>query len=93
VEGGFIYIGQPPLFRLGRGKKEQYFLDENKLNSHLFTQASENLKLELIGPEQTIVEGTFFVELLEKLSVYQRIVLYMNRLNIWEEMLYFLLDN
>jgi DNA gyrase subunit B len=93
VEGGFIYIGQPPLFRLGRGKKEQYFLDENKLNSHLFTQASENLKLELIGPEQTTVEGTFFVELLEKLSVYQRVVLYMNRLNIWEEMLYFLLDH
>jgi DNA gyrase subunit B len=93
VEGGFIYIGQPPLFRLGRGKKEQYFLDENKLNSHLFTQASENLKLELVGPEQTTVEGAFFIELLEKLSVYQKVVLYMNRLNIWEEMLYFLLDN
>ncbi len=93
VEGGFVYIGQPPLYRLGRGKKEQYFLDENNLNSHLFTQASENLKIELIGPEKTTVEGPFFVELLEKLSVYQRIMLYMNRMNIWEEMLYFLLDN
>lgn len=93
VEGGFIYIGQPPLFRLGRGKKEQYFLDENKLNSHLFTQASENLKVEVVGPEKTTVEGGFFVELLEKLSVYQRIVSFMNRMNIWEEMLYFLLDN
>jgi DNA gyrase subunit B len=93
VEGGFIYIGQPPLYRLGRGKKEQYFLDENKLNSHLFTQASENLKVEVIGPEKTIVEGAFFVELLEKLSVYQKIVAFMNRMNIWEEMLYFLLEN
>ncbi len=93
VEGGFIYIGQPPLFRLGRGKKEQYFLDENKLNSHLFTQASENLKVEVIGAEKTTVEGDFFVELLEKLSIYQRIVSFMNRMNIWEEMLYFLLDN
>jgi DNA gyrase subunit B len=93
VEGGFIYIGQPPLYRLGKGKKEQYFLDENKLNSHLFTQASENLKVEVIGPEKTIVEGAFFVELLEKLSVYQKIVAFMNRMNIWEEMLYFLLEN
>ncbi len=93
VEGGFIYIGQPPLFRLGRGKKEQYFLDEHKLNSHLFTQASENLKLEVVGPEKTTVEGEFFIYLLEKLSIYQKIVSFMNRMNIWEEMLYFLLDN
>jgi len=93
IEGGFVYIGQPPLYRLGKGKKEQYFLDENKLNSHLFTQASENLKIELVGPEKITVEGEFFIELLEKLSVYQRIMLYMNRMNIWEEMLYFLLDN
>jgi DNA gyrase subunit B len=28
IENGHIYIGQPPLFRLGRGKKEQYFLNE-----------------------------------------------------------------
>ena len=93
VEGGFVYIGQPPLFRLGRGKKEQYFLDENKLNSHLFTQASENLQLEVNGAEVQVIEGSFFVELLEKLSVYQRITSFMNRMNIWEEMLFFLLDN
>ena len=93
VEGGFVYIGQPPLYRLGRGKKEQYFLDENNLNSHLFTQASENLKIEIIGPEKTIVEGLLFVEMLEKLSVYQKITMFMNRMNIWEEILYFLLDN
>ncbi len=93
VEGGFIYIGQPPLYRLGKGKKEQYFLDENKLNSHLFTQASESFKVEVVGPEKIEVEGPLFVELLEKLSIYQRIMLFMNRMNIWEEMLYFLLDN
>jgi len=93
VEGGFIYIGQPPLYRLGKGKKEQYFLDENNLNSHLFTQASENLKIEYSDPEKTTVEGSLFIELLEKLSVYQRITLFMNRMNIWEEMLFFLLYN
>lgn len=93
VEGGFIYIGQPPLFRLGRGKKEKYFLDENELNSHLFTRASQNLTLEAKGAENTLIEGDFFVELLEKISIYQRITAYMNRMNIWDEMLYFLLEN
>ena len=42
IENGNIYIGQPPLFRLGRGKKEKYFLDEDELNSHLYSRASES---------------------------------------------------
>lgn len=94
VEGGFVYIGQPPLYRLGKGKKEKYFLDENKLNSHLFTQASKNLQICMQdGGDGMVIDDHFLVELLEKLSVYQRITVFMNRMNIWDEMLYFLLDN
>ena len=33
------------------------------------------------------------IQIMEKLSTYERIVNYMNRMNIWEEMLYFLLEN
>ncbi len=91
VDGGFVYIGQPPLYRLGKGKKEKYFLEEGDLNSYLFKQASESIKIGLIGKES--IETQFFVELLEKLSVYNRIIAFMNRMNIWEEMVYFLLEN
>jgi len=91
VDGGFVYIGQPPLYRLGKGKKEKYFLEEGDLNSYLFKQASESIKIGLIGKES--IEAEFFVELLEKLSVYNRIIAFMNRMNIWEEMVYFLLEN
>ncbi|MGW8194645.1 MAG: DNA gyrase subunit B, partial [Desulforhopalus sp.] len=45
------------------------------------------------GVEKSVIEGDAFVELLEKLSVYQRITAFMDRMNIWEEMLYFLLDS
>ncbi len=93
VEGGFIYIGQPPLYRLGKGKKERYFLDENELNSHLFTSTSQTTRLEVVKLDNSVVEGDMFIELMEKLSVYQRITDFMDRMNIWEEMLYFLLDN
>ena len=30
VQGGFVYIGQPPLYRLGKGKQEKYFLEEEE---------------------------------------------------------------
>lgn len=93
VEGGFIYIGQPPLYRLGKGKKEKYFLDENELNSHLFTAISKTTRIEVVNLDNSLVEGDKFIDLLEKLSVYQKINDYMDRMNIWEEMLFFLLDN
>ncbi len=93
VEQGFVYIGQPPLYRLGKGKKENYFQEESQLNSFLFTQASEVMKVKIIGEEQATIEDTIFVQILEKLSIYQRITAFMNRMNIWEDMLYFLLEN
>lgn len=93
VEQGFVYIGQPPLYRLGKGKKENYFLEEGHLNSFLFTQASENMKLAVGNLDYQTIEDAAFVELLEKLSIYQRITVFLNRMNIWDEMLYFLLDN
>jgi DNA gyrase subunit B len=92
VQGGFVYIGQPPLYRLGKGKKEKYFLEESSLNGYLFSQASDKIKVQIDGSDD-FVEGQEFVSLLEKLSVYQKIVSYMNRMNILEDMLLFLLEN
>lgn len=93
VQGGFVYIGQPPLYRLGKGKKEKYFLEEADLNKFLFSQASEKIKIRVNGQEDNEVKGDNLVTLLEKFSVYQRIVSFMNRMNIMEDMLLFLLEN
>ncbi len=92
VQGGFVYIGQPPLYRLGKGKKEKYFLEESSLNGYLFSQASDKIRLQIDGSDD-FVQGQEFVSLLEKLSIYQKIVSYMNRMNILEDMLLFLLEN
>lgn len=93
VEGGFVYIGQPPLYRLSRGKNEKYFLDEGDLNKYLFTNASDSTKLKPFLGEEEIISGDNFITLLEKLSTYVKILGFMERLNIDEEMLYFLLEN
>ena len=93
IEQGFIYIGQPPLYRLGKGKKENYFQKENELNSFLFTQASEAMRVSVKKLGEAAIEDSFLVKLLEKLSIYQRICAFLNRMNIWDDMLFFLLDN
>ena len=92
IEQGFVYIGQPPLYRLGRGKQEKYFLEESHLNSHLFGEASKRMSITITG-QNSFVEGEEMVSLLEKLSVYEKIVQYLSRMNIWEDILYFLLSN
>jgi DNA gyrase subunit B len=95
VQGGFVYIGQPPLFRLGKGKNEKYFLEEEELNTYLFSGASERMKVCFLlkGEEEKEISGKNLIKILEKLCVYQKIVTYLNRMNIGEEILYFMLEN
>ena len=91
VEGGFVYIGQPPLYRLGRGKKEQYFLDDDELNNHLYEQAGKMLTIKTENNE--LIDSSEMKSLLEKLTNYKRITDYLARMNIWKELLFFMLEN
>ncbi len=45
VEKGFLYIAQPPLFRVQKGKKEQYLKDQQALDEHFLSLATEKAKL------------------------------------------------
>ncbi|HEX9051838.1 MAG TPA: DNA topoisomerase (ATP-hydrolyzing) subunit B [Anaeromyxobacter sp.] len=45
VEKGFLYIAQPPLFRVQKGKKEQYLKNEAALDEYLLSIATEKTKL------------------------------------------------
>ncbi|KPJ98039.1 MAG: DNA gyrase subunit B [Desulfobacterales bacterium SG8_35] len=92
IDGGYVYIGQPPLYRLGRGKSEQFFTDEEALNQHLFQQAADQLTVHVEeGEKRTRVED--LVGLLRKLSSHLQIIEYLERMNLWEDMVYFLLEN
>ncbi len=91
VEKGFIYIGQPPLYRLGRGKKEKYFIDDDALNAYLYDQASQNIRVRSQGGEE--IAGDDMVGILKKLTFFERINRFLERMNIQEKLMHFLLEN
>ena len=92
IENGYVYIGQPPLYRLGRGKKEQFFTNEEELNSFLFQQASSLLTVR-VGDEVEVVNEAELITLLTNLSHYGRIIDYLERIGLWEDIVTFLLDH
>jgi DNA gyrase subunit B len=46
IENGYIYIAQPPLYKLTKGKKYQYLKDDLELQEHLLSLAIEDSCLE-----------------------------------------------
>jgi DNA gyrase subunit B len=52
IEQGYIYIAQPPLYKISRGKSEQYLKDERALEDYLVTAGLEDAVLKLANGEQ-----------------------------------------
>ncbi|MGG7565874.1 DNA topoisomerase (ATP-hydrolyzing) subunit B [Rhodovulum sp. DZ06] len=52
IEAGHLYIAQPPLFKVSRGKSEVYLKDQRALEDHLVAQGVEGAVLEVAGGAQ-----------------------------------------
>ncbi|MFP6775242.1 MAG: DNA topoisomerase (ATP-hydrolyzing) subunit B [PS1 clade bacterium] len=45
IEKGFLYIAQPPLYKIKKGKQERYLKDDTELNEYLLQEAVSDAKL------------------------------------------------
>ena len=76
IERGHIFIAQPPLFKVKKGKNEQYIKDERQMSRFLLKKATENLTIEVEKGSQQL-KGRDLTSFLEKLielnSVFQKV--------------------
>ncbi|MDH4108933.1 MAG: DNA topoisomerase (ATP-hydrolyzing) subunit B [Gammaproteobacteria bacterium] len=56
IERGHIYIAQPPLYKIKKGKQEIYVKDDAELNAHLLNAALEDARL-FVNPEAPPISG------------------------------------
>jgi DNA gyrase subunit B len=73
IERGYIYIAQPPLFRVKRGKAETYIKDERDLEAYLVKRAAE-ARVVKIPSSHLEVSGTELERLLQKAIAHQKLM-------------------
>jgi DNA gyrase subunit B len=71
VENGYVYIAQPPLFKVKRGKKEEYIKDDTAMIKYLMRQATSDMKVQSAG-NKTVIEGKDLAKSLEKMVDFKR---------------------
>jgi DNA gyrase subunit B len=69
IERGYIYIAQPPLFRVRKGRMERYIKDEREMSEFLLKAAVDGVSVRSSGgPELTGKDLRQFLERLVEIS-------------------------
>jgi DNA gyrase subunit B len=68
IAKGFLYVAQPPLYKVTRGKKELFLKDQRGLDEYLLRIAMERAVVETAAGE---VKGQALRSLLERVAQYQ----------------------
>jgi DNA gyrase subunit B len=68
IDRGYLFIAQPPLFKVAQGKKDMYVKDEGELSRFLLTRVSENVE---ITPQAGLsLKGEALVNMLQRMEEY-----------------------
>ncbi|HSD37383.1 MAG TPA: DNA topoisomerase (ATP-hydrolyzing) subunit B [Rhodocyclaceae bacterium] len=79
VEGGHIYIAQPPLYKIKHGRSEMYIKDDHELSAHLLKLALDGAAL-TSKTGGTEIEGAALEELARGYLLAEAVI---NRLTSW----------
>ncbi|MBX7147553.1 DNA topoisomerase (ATP-hydrolyzing) subunit B [bacterium] len=71
IERGYLYIAQPPLYKIKKGKTEQYLKDDKQYQAFLIAQGTDNM---VVSGKNKNVTGEGLKDLIRKLVVHGQIM-------------------
>ena len=77
IERGYLYIAQPPLYGVKRGRKTTYIKDEGAMEKFLVSNVVENVMIR--GTSGTEVRGEELSGLIDRMSEYKRVLTRLER--------------
>ena len=72
IEGGFLYIAQPPLYKVARGKSEVYLKDQAALEDYLIEMGVEGAVLRLGNGEE--IAGADLMRVIDGARAFRRVL-------------------
>jgi len=73
IDKGYLYIAQPPLFRVGKGKKAIYLKNESELNDHILKRTCNKKNVKFGENEDILSEHKLYI-FMANLSEYFSII-------------------
>ena len=90
IEKGYLYVAQPPLFKVKKGRTEKYIQNESEMLNMLFELAADEIEMSVKG--QT-VKGKAIIPHLKRLYRFERLTEWFERRRRDPDLLLFILSS
>lgn len=90
IENGYLYIAQPPLFKVKKGKTEKYVQNESEMLNMLFELASDEIEMNIKGHQ---VKNKSLITYFKRIYRYERLTEWFEKRRKDPELLLFILSS